>query len=385
MTGNSINLNQRAAISQVQREPIAVDMRKFLEVWGEFFHGPAEVDRFISYLDCMWIDSSPKTRKVEDFFREYRACLYPRGAPDEQRLLALFNRPVGGGATLLSRAIECGRLAIVRDLLGKSVPRKVPDSEIHNLLSHLKKAGVHTNDADAVRTFLAKRYSELEAVKSLDPKLLNARDDEGKTALIRAVERGDTEVVKLLLDAGADTDRWKEPKHSAMGIAMGRGHADIFQLLLDQGERLSWHGVRSAIQHGKLDILRVLQGHEARFAEGAGFFIGDALVCPPNVRSAVMKLLVAAGADPDWPIEPDNDLPIRVAALDGDALSVRLLLENGADPDASRALGASPLRIALNGQDAEMVTLLMRYRASTTEFSPAELMILQQLTRLDDA
>jgi ankyrin repeat protein len=62
-----------------------------------------------------------------------------------------------------------------------------------------------------------------------------------------------------------------------------------------------------------------------------------------------------------------------------------LLLENGADPDASRALGASPLRIALNGQDAEMVTLLMRYRASTTEFSPAELMILQQLTRLDDA
>jgi ankyrin repeat protein len=383
MTGNSINLNQRAAISQVQREPIAVDMRKFLEVFGEFFHGPAEVDRFISYLDCMWIDSSPKTRQLDDFFREYRECLYPRGAPDEQRLLALFNRPVGGGATLLSRAIECGHLAIVRDLLGKSVPRTVPDSEIRNLLSHLKKARVQTNDADAVRTFLAKRYSELEAVKSLDPKLLNARDDEGKTALIRAVERGDTTVVKLLLDAGANTDRWKDPKHSAMGIAMGRGHADIFQLLLDKGEELSWYGIRSAIQHGKLDILRVLQGHEARFAARAGF-IGDALKCPPNVRSEVMKLLVAAGADPDWPIEPDNDLPIRVAAFDGDALSVRLLLENGADPDAPRAR-SSPLRIALDRQNFEIAKLLLEHGASTTEFSnPIDLELLQRLMRADN-
>ena len=42
----------------------------------DFFAADSNIEQFLAWIDCSGIHQSD-TRVVEDFFREFRACLYP--------------------------------------------------------------------------------------------------------------------------------------------------------------------------------------------------------------------------------------------------------------------------------------------------------------------
>ena len=64
---------------------------------------------------------------------------------------------------------------------------------------------------------------------------INIANGDGRTALMRSAKRGYTEIVRFLLDNGADTRaRDKNNKTALMGAAK-KGHTDICRMLIHAG------------------------------------------------------------------------------------------------------------------------------------------------------
>ena len=67
---------------------------------------------------------------------------------------------------------------------------------------------------------------------------INARDQNGTTALMNAALQGQTQVVKLLIERGADVNLRDKHRTSALLMASHEGHVEIAKLLIDHGARM---------------------------------------------------------------------------------------------------------------------------------------------------
>lgn len=87
----------------------------------------------------------------------------------------------------------------------------------------------------------------------------------GTTALIEAAQRGQPEVVKLLLDHGADINQQDKYGDPALNWATYYGHLDVVQLLVDRGCELTVVGsgggtaLKTAIARGHAEIEQLLR------------------------------------------------------------------------------------------------------------------------------
>ena len=90
----------------------------------------------------------------------------------------------------------------------------------------------------------AAKSGHLERVKLLlaaHPELIHARDSDGSTPLHCATWKGHTEVVALLLDAGADVNARNSNEHWGTTPLHAAAHANqaiIAQMLIDHGADL---------------------------------------------------------------------------------------------------------------------------------------------------
>lgn len=147
---------------------------------------------------------------------------------------------------------------------------------------------------------------------------------EGSTALYTAVVQGETQVVTMLLRAGADPNlrSGDQAEGTPLCAAACHGYAEITRALLAYGadpnlrEDEWWTPLRWAAAHGHADVAGALLGAEA---------------------------------------DPDLCAPLPEAARRGSLATVRLLLEHGADPEQADADGRTALEIADEwaGKDVE--------------------------------
>lgn len=85
------------------------------------------------------------------------------------------------------------------------------------------------------------RIAESGAVHRLEPLLpdadINARNEHGMTALMRAARYGRTRMVCALLEHGADPNVVRSDNFTALSLAAFFGHTEIVQVLLNHGAR----------------------------------------------------------------------------------------------------------------------------------------------------
>ena len=97
---------------------------------------------------------------------------------------------------------------------------------------------------------------------------VNYENKKGNTALIYASICGHTEVVKLLLYYGADTER-REQKIgvTALSIAAAKGYAEIVDLLLENGADTKVGKLDIALNYaqrkGNKDVVMIVKKHTA--------------------------------------------------------------------------------------------------------------------------
>lgn len=186
-----------------------------------------------------------------------------------------------------------------------------------------------------------------EAVKTLLDTGLNPNRSTalqaGTRALVEAVERGDAEMVRLLLEAGAHPDLGGQGL-TPLGLAALRGHARIARLLLRAGAQVDLKGadgntpLYNAALMGHTAVIRALLPHRPDFSlSGRGLPGYEGLnalgVAAYMGHTEALRTMLQAGADPDL-LDRMGRPPLYYAVLRRHRGAVHALLEHGADPGA---------------------------------------------------
>ena len=211
------------------------------------------------------------------------------------------------GRTVLDRATRSGKKELVAFLLEKGAPEDIFAAAI-------------VGHADQVAALLKQ-----------DPKLINARGGNGRTALHWAALYGQNKVIELLLARKADVNSLDEDGFTPLHWAATFNQSDAVKLLLANKANMNlkvpkygWTALRLAVIHGHI---------------------------------ATAEAILNAGADPNVKDEENIHL-LHQAVIRGNKQMIELLLANGCDVNQKDADGDTPLTEALEQGNPEIIELL---------------------------
>ena len=231
---------------------------------------------------------------------------------------------------LLQNAIGEGNPGKLRSLVkekGADVNAKVPWNRYYIL-----SAAITSGNLEMVRVLL-----ELGA----NP---NTRADPGYPIVERAAREGNVEVVRLLVDAGADVDG-----SAALSTAIGHGHTEVVRLLVEAGADVNpkdpWNQGSSFLTLAKLsgnpEIVQILVDAGAK--EEEGFTV-------TNEAQAVEAF------EDGYPTTASG---LYDAVANNDVEAVRDLVDAGVEVNAKSTVGESILTNAVIRAGPEVVQILV--------------------------
>ncbi|WP_338967567.1 ankyrin repeat domain-containing protein [Spiroplasma endosymbiont of Lonchoptera lutea] len=192
---------------------------------------------------------------------------------------------------------------------------------------------------------------------------INLQNNNGNNALITAVENGHTDIVKLLLKNGADINHQNKFGITPLITAATYGELDIMKLLLEKGANINHQNkfgitpLITAATYGKLDIVKLL------LENGAAINLTDengntALITAATYDyEKIVKLLLANGAINSHLVKNSNT-PL-LAAGNAQIEILKLLLANGAHINLQNNNGNNALITAVENGHTDIVKLLL--------------------------
>jgi ankyrin repeat protein len=161
------------------------------------------------------------------------------------------------------------------------------------------------------------------------------KDKYGQTALMRAAARGHVEIMRLLIDRGADVNAQSDGNQTALLNAADMGQFDAVKLLLEKG---------ADVKHVDFTGGTALY-HAVEFGGNRGNKKGGGSV-------PIAKLLIEKGVDINATLGATKVLPEKSAAplhcaiLKGNKEMVQLLIAKGADVNVDGGKYETPLWLA---------------------------------------
>ena len=96
---------------------------------------------------------------------------------------------------------------------------------------------------------------------------INAKEEDGRTALLIAAEKGDAGIAALLADNGAEVNARDVDGYTALMYAAYKGNRELADFLLKHGadvhakDKDGWTALRFALMQGKTDVAELLKKH----------------------------------------------------------------------------------------------------------------------------
>ena len=167
----------------------------------------------------------------------------------------------------------------------------------------------------------------------------------GADQLIEAAEKGDVELVRQLIDGGADLNKQGRQSGAALHRALARRHGDVVALLVARG--------------ADVNVANPLLGTPLHVAAGTG-------------KEAMVLLLLEHGASLNVARGSDGYTPLHAAAQAGRTQVVRLLLDRGADVNllTHGQIGAPALHLAEMRGRTEVAQMLREGGAMAPPVEP---------------
>ncbi len=248
------------------------------------------------------------------------------------------------GESALMTCARTGNLEAVKQLLDHGADVNAKES------SHGQTAlmwAVAQRHADIVQA-LIEHGADVHARSRVTPEFVMRRlvakrqnsgvwiDHGGSTALLFAARAGDMASARILLAAGASANESSPDGNTALLIAAHSGRGEMAAFLLDKGANPNAAGIgftalHAAVLTGDVTLVKALLAHGANpnavLTNGAPLRRVDSdpllpadlagatpfLLAAKFVEVAIMRLLIAAGADPLMAMK-DNTTPLMAAA-----------------------------------------------------------------------
>ncbi|KAM0464930.1 hypothetical protein ACHAPV_001921 [Trichoderma viride] len=190
---------------------------------------------------------------------------------------------------------------------------------------------------------------------------VDTEDENKQTLLFRALVAGHHDIVKLLIEKGADMEE-------LLSWAARRGHENAVELLVENGANIA---VKDTFGRTPLSWA-AMEGHESvvklLVEKGADMEAKDMCSQTPLSRAAgsghasVVKLLAEKGADIEAK-DNSGETPLSFAAVRGHESVVKLLVEKGADIEAKNKVSQTPLSLAVGMRHGSVIKLLVEQGA----------------------
>ncbi|MDE3000606.1 MAG: ankyrin repeat domain-containing protein [Gemmatimonadota bacterium] len=209
------------------------------------------------------------------------------------------------------------------------------------------------------------------------PDLLDACHRNGGSVIHAAASHGRYRLVRELLDRGADighlTPEGQSPLDGAVLNVRGRNRPPNEGCLICAGILLQAgceQSIESAVALGDFDFVRAFaKEHPERFQSNDSERNGLLTIAVQNDNIDMVRMLLDLGLHPDdrhqlhhYESRPYSwGGPLSDAAGNSRYEIAELLLERGADPNASIYASANPVGAAYNNRDNRMKGLLFRY------------------------
>ncbi len=198
---------------------------------------------------------------------------------------------------------------------------------------------------------------------------VNGANKLGWTALMLAARKGNVELVKQLLNAGANSN--VQVPHSgwtALNLAIKNGHKDVVALLLDKGADVSLRSLdrKSALnlaaQYGYKDIVEMLLERKVLLETKDGEEATPLLRAIEKGHKEIVSLLLNHGANVDATClikQRGSNTALILAARAGNEHIVDLLLKRGVFVNECNSQGQTPATFAgLTGNETILQRLL---------------------------
>jgi hypothetical protein len=185
--------------------------------------------------------------------------------------------------------------------------------------------------------------------------------------LMRAVNDGNVQGVKELLDRGLEPDSADSNGNTTLMIASRLGHKDVVALLVSRKVNVARRSpfgdtaINYAALGGHLEIVKMLADHGAEIAPATGW--GPLHYAAFENRVDVIKYLIQKGAPKDA-LAPNGFTALMLAARGGHIAAATALLHEDADLGIKAPGGETALSIATSRKDEEMIKLLKRAGAA---------------------
>jgi len=186
-----------------------------------------------------------------------------------------------------------------------------------------------------------------------------------ETPLSVASRRGYSEVARVLLEHGADTETRDKSSYSPLDRSSENGHVEVIRVLLENHADVNFldehncTALHFASRGGQVAVARVL------LENGADLNAKTTEKETPlhSVwNEGVTRILLEYGADPNAR-DSANRTPLRRALGVNNAEVARVLLENGADANARDTEGQTPLHVASYLGSLDSIRLLLQHSA----------------------
>lgn len=233
----------------------------------------------------------------------------------------------------------------------------VKDAELERMLS---KYSVQSHSILPV----AAEEGDLEIVKMLleHGAEIDAINSEDRTALQKASIKGHKAVVAYLLDHGGDVRHADRDGVTSVHLAVQYGFMEIAQLLIDSGADLhcrsnGWAPIH--LCHDDPEMMQCLLKNGADVNDTGKQGYTALYIAALNNHPEVVKVLLSY--NPDLEITHKNRSALTAATERGNTEVVRLLLEAGANVNHQSGQNNFPLQIAVAKNREDILRILMRY------------------------
>jgi ankyrin repeat protein len=162
-------------------------------------------------------------------------------ADDEHGWRPIFHAGLWRREAIVRLLIEAGADLAAHDGYVMHYAGEVPNNKaIVSLLVQYGALEAHVRPSDDLsRQFLAAVFladaARVRSLLSRSPHLATAPDGRGDQPIHHAARNGDTEVVRLLLEHGADANAVNPRGQTVLYCAGGHGHVDALHVLLNAG------------------------------------------------------------------------------------------------------------------------------------------------------